>query len=70
MEKLTAISLKNALWDTLVKVKSGDIEPGQADSIATQAREILRTVTVQLKIASQTKRNVSLDVISFSENTV
>jgi hypothetical protein len=68
MEKLTAISLKNALWDTLLKVKSGEIEAGQADSIASQAREILRTTTVQLKIASQTKRNVSLDVISFAEN--
>jgi hypothetical protein len=69
-QKLSAVNLKNVLWDTLLKVKSGEIEAGQADSIASQAREILRTTTVQLKIASQTKRNVSMDVIAFSENSI
>jgi hypothetical protein len=68
--KLSAINLKNVLWDTLLKVKSGEIDAGQADSVASQAREILRTTVVQLKIASQTKRNVSADVISFAENSI
>jgi hypothetical protein len=58
------------LWDTLLKVKSGKIEPGQADAVASQSREILRTVSVQLKVASQAKRTLPKDVIDFSENTV
>lgn len=65
--ELTAENLKNELWDTLKKVKSGEIDAGHADSVATQAREILRTTHTQLKIASQTKRNVPTNLINFSE---
>jgi hypothetical protein len=68
-QKLNAQNLKDVLWDTLTKVKSGEIEAGQADSIATQAREILRTVNTQLKVCSQSKRSVPQEVIHFSENT-
>lgn len=66
--KLTASALKNVLWDTLNEVKKGDMDPGNADSIATQAREIIRTTNTQLRIAHQTKRPVPVDVINFSEN--
>lgn len=66
--KLTANNLKEALWDTLQNVKSGKMQPGQADSIATQAREIIRTTNVQLKISQQSKRAVPQELISFSEN--
>ncbi len=66
---LSATNLKNVLWDTLLKVKSGKMEAGQADAVASQAREILRTTTVQLKVASQSNRNISKDVIAFAENT-
>lgn len=64
---LTATNLKNALWDTLSGIKDGQIQPGQGDAIASQAREILRTVKVQLQIANHTKRSVSADVIAFAE---
>lgn len=67
--KLSATNLKNILWDTLLKVKSGKMEAGQADAVASQAREILRTTTVQLKVASQTNRVVAKDVIDFAENS-
>lgn len=67
-KKLSANNLKDVLWDTLLQVKSGNMEASQADSVATQAREILRTTSLQLRVASQTKRNVSRSVISFSEN--
>lgn len=67
MNDLTAKNLKNALWDTLNKVKDGSMEPGQADSIASSAREILRTTNIQLRISQQAKRPVHADVISFSE---
>lgn len=68
MKKLSATNLKQALWETLNDVKEGKIEAGQADSVATQAREILRTTNTQLKIASQSKRPISLEVIEFSED--
>jgi len=67
MEKLTAENLKNELWETLSGIKSGEIDPGQADSIASQAREIIRVTGLQLKISHQTKRDVPVDVIQFSE---
>jgi hypothetical protein len=54
--------------DTLQKVKSGHMEPGQGDAIASQAREILRTTVVQLKVASQSNRSISQDVLDFAEN--
>lgn len=67
--KLSATNLKAVLWDTLLKVKDGRMEAGQADSVASQAREILRTTTVQLKVASQANRLIPKDVLDFSENT-
>jgi len=66
--KLTAASLKNVLWETLNEVKTGTMDPGNADSIATQAREIIRTTNVQLRISHQTKRPVPAEVINFSES--
>lgn len=67
MNSLSAINLKTALWETLNDIKSDKMQPGQGDAIAAQAREILRTVKVQLQIASHTKRSVPLDVIEFTE---
>jgi hypothetical protein len=64
---LTAVALKNELWDTLTQIKSENMAPGQGDAIATQAREILRTVKVQLQVCAQTKRNVPPEVIDFVE---
>lgn len=67
MEKLSAVSLKEALWETLNSVKSDKMLPAQGDAIAAQAREILRTVKVQLQIVGQSKRSVPLEVIEFAE---
>ena len=67
MTVLTASSLKNALWETLNKIRGGSMQPAEGDSIASQAREILRTVKVQLQIAQVAKRNVPTEVIDFSE---
>jgi hypothetical protein len=66
-KELTAINLKTALWETLQDIKTGKIQPGQGDAIASQAREILRTVKVQLQVTNQAKRSVPAEVISFSE---
>jgi hypothetical protein len=66
-QELTATNLKNVLWQTLNKVKDGEMEAGAADSIATQSREIMRTINVQLQVAKQTKRQVPTGIIDFSE---
>lgn len=66
--KLTASSLKNVLWDTLRLVKDGKMDAGNADAVAAQAREIIRTTNTQIKVAHYSKRPLSTDVINFSEN--
>jgi len=66
-QQLSAINLKNVLWETLNKVKDGEMDAGAADSIATQSREIMRTINVQLQVARQTKRQVPIEIIDFSE---
>jgi hypothetical protein len=43
------------------------MQPAQGDAIAAQAREILRTIKVQLQIVGQSKRNVPTNVIDFAE---
>ena len=66
---LTATSLKEALWGTLNQVRTKKMLPGHADAVAAQAREILRTVKIQLAISGQTSRAVPIEVIEFSEGT-
>ena len=66
---LTASNLKEALWTTLNQVKNKKMLPGHADAVASQAREILRTVKVQLAVSGQTNRPVPTEVIEFSEST-
>ena len=68
MNQLTANNLKEALWETLIAVKEGTMQPHQGDAVAAQAREITRTVKIQLEIARNYKRSVPLSVINFSEN--
>lgn len=65
---LTAKNLKNVLWETLNQVRKGKMDAGNADSIATQAREIIRLTNTQLKIASQSKRDIPVGIITFSES--
>lgn len=66
-QNLNAASLKSALWDTLKRVKDGDMLPSHADAIASQAREILRTVKVQLQISAQSKSPIPNALKVFSE---
>jgi len=65
--KLSAVNLKDALWDTLNAIKSDTMLPAQGDAIAAQAREILRTVKVQLQVVAQAKRQVPIEIIDFVE---
>lgn len=65
--QLNASNLKEQLWNTLNDLRAGRIQPGHGDAIASQAREILRTVRTQLLVTSQAKRPVPTDCISFAE---
>lgn len=67
MKELNATSLKTALWETLNAVKDGTMQAGNADAVASQAREILRTVKVQLQVTQAAKRSVPTDIIVFAE---
>lgn len=67
MKELTATNLKNSLWETLQSIKEGKTQPAEGDAIASQAREILRTVKVQLQVVQQSKRVVPVEVINFAE---
>jgi hypothetical protein len=67
MSELTATNLKNALWDTLNELRSGGIQAAQGDAIASQAREIIRTVRTQLMVTSQANRPVPADCVTFAE---
>lgn len=64
---LTAVNLKQALWDTLQQVKSGSITAGSGDAVASQAREILRTVKTQLAIFSQAGQGVTNELVDFAK---
>jgi hypothetical protein len=66
-KELTASNLKEVLWSTMQDLQRGNIQPGQGDAIAAQAREILRTVRTQLAVVGQAKRSVPVDVITFAE---
>ena len=67
MTNLSAVNLKNALWETLQAIKADTMQPAQGDAIAAQAREILRTVKVQLQVSQQSKRSISVEIIEFAE---
>lgn len=67
--KLSAVNLKNALWETLQSIQSDKMLPAQGDAIASQAREILRTVKTQLQVCAQAKRNVPTEIIDFVEKS-
>lgn len=67
MSDLTANNLKNALWETLNEIKSGNLDSTSGAAIAAQAREIMRTTNAQLRVSQQSKRDVPASLITFSE---
>ncbi len=66
MKDLSAINLKDVLWTTLNELRDGDMSPGNADAIAAQSREILRTVNTQLRILSQSRKQVTSELVDFA----
>jgi hypothetical protein len=64
---LKASALKDVLWETLIDLRSNDMPANRADAIAAQAREILRTVKVQLQVTNAAKRPVPIRIVEFAE---
>ena len=64
---LNAVNLKDSLWQTLQSLRDGKITPGAGDAIASQAREILRTVRTQLQIFTQSGKSVTNELIDFAK---
>ena len=64
---LKASTLKDVLWETLIDLRSNDMPANRADAIAAQAREILRTVKVQLQVTNAAKRPVPTRIVEFAE---
>lgn len=64
---LKASTLKDVLWETLVDLRSNEMPANRADAIAAQAREILRTVKVQLQVTNAAKRPVPQRIVDFAE---
>lgn len=66
MEQLNAVTLKTALWETLHKIKSNEMEAAKGDAIAAQAREILRTIKTQVMILDKAHATVTSELMSFA----
>lgn len=64
---LKASTLKEVLWETLIDLRGNEMPANRADAIAAQAREILRTVKVQLQVTNAAKRPVPLRIVEFAE---
>lgn len=64
--ELTAKALKTTLWDTIVDLREKKIDPGYADAIASQAREVVRVVREQRMIANSAGLAVPDEVIEFA----
>lgn len=62
-DKLTAESLKDALWDTLNKLRNKKIEPTEAVAVASTAREIMRVVRTEIDIAKLTGVKLKPDLL-------
>lgn len=68
MKELNAKNLKDTLWKTLQNLRAGDMDPLQAEAIASQSREIIRVVKTQQSILKQGKREITEEMINFVEN--
>lgn len=62
--KLNANNLKNELWDTLLKLRKGEVEPEVAKVTAMAAREIIRVVNTEINLAVLTGRRPNKNLLT------
>jgi len=66
MDKLNAVTLKDQLWETLHQVKNGEMDAAKGDAVASQAREILRTIKTQVVIIDKARMEFSNELKDFA----
>jgi len=62
---LTAKNLKNELWEVLLDVREGNIDPYEAEAVASQSREIIRVLRVQQSILKQAAKEITQEMLEF-----
>lgn len=67
MKTLNAVTLKDSLWSTLNQIKDGELEASKGDAIASQAREILRTVRTQVVILDKAHTDITKELVDFAK---
>lgn len=65
-EKLTALTLRNALWDVFQKTRHGEMAPGTCLALSSAGMTTIRSVRVQLQTAFQAGRQVPADALEFA----
>ena len=66
-QKLNAVALKDTLWNAVIDVRNGRLDPAVADSMATATREILRTIKTQQSICSQSHEAIPDELVDFAK---
>jgi hypothetical protein len=66
LQELSAVNLKNILWDTLNGLKEKTVEVAEADAIASQSREIVRVLRSQQSIIRQAGEKVTQELINYA----
>ena len=66
---LTAKNLKMTLWDTINDLREQKIDPGVADSIASQSREVVRIAREQRMIIQSAGLALPDELITFAGGT-
>lgn len=66
MSKLNADALKSELWDSLMGLKQGNLDAATGNAVASQAREILRTIRTQLIILDKSHAEVTKELKDFA----
>lgn len=64
-EKLNSENLKKELWQTLKMLKTKKLPPLVANSVAAQAREIIRIVTLEIAISKILNEKPEFSVTEF-----
>lgn len=61
-----AKNLKATLWDTINDLREGKIDPGVADAIASQSRELIRTTREQRMIVQAAGVPLPAELVEFA----
>lgn len=64
-EVLSAESLKNVLWETLLKVRDNEMDWRKANAISGQSCEIMRVVRTEIAVSVLTEQKPSRRLLTF-----